>query len=156
MDGNADPLSLALALVEEAKARCEEGDDGGGTMDFGRERGGGPRLVVVLEEAGHVVLEVEAREEVLADGPRVTLFQAVVEPLVVGVVEALLLEGPLEVPVDFGHEEEARDPGADGLRDPGPERRCGDPPRPLEDFRKDEHRHVASDAVALAGDPDEL
>jgi hypothetical protein len=70
---------------------------------------------VVLEEAGQMILEVEAGEEVLADRAGVALFQAVVEPLVVGVVEALLLEGPLEVPVDLGEEEEARDLGADGL-----------------------------------------
>ena len=94
--------------------------------------------------------------EVLADRAGVALLQAVVEPLVVGVVEALLLEGPLEVPVDLGEEEEARDLGSDGLRGPGPERRGGDPPGPLEDLRQDEHRHVAADAVALAGDPPEL
>ena len=36
--------------------------------------------------------------------------QAVVEALVVGVVEALLLELPLEVPVHLGHEDEVRMP----------------------------------------------
>ena len=34
--------------------------------------------------------------------------QAVVESFVVGVVEALLLQRPFQVPVDLGHEEELR------------------------------------------------
>ena len=69
-----------------------------------REVGRGPRLVVVLEEAREVVLVVEIGPQVLAHRPRVPVAQAVVEPLVVGVVEALLLQRPLEVPVDLGHE----------------------------------------------------
>ena len=89
-------------------------------------------------------------------GARVALRESVVEPLVVGVVEALLLQGPLEIPIDFSEEEEARDLGANSVRGPGPERGRGDPPRPLEDLRQDQHRHVAADAIALAGDPPQL
>ena len=94
-----------------------------------RERRRGPRLVVVLEEAGEPVLVVEPAREVLAHRARVALAQPVVEALVVRVVEPLLLQRPLEVPVDLGHEAEARDalPHApDGL----PARRVGrDGPR---------------------------
>ena len=76
---------------------------------LGRETRRGSRLVVVLEEAREPVLVVEAREEVLPHRPCLAALEAVVEPLVVRVVEALLLEGPLEVPVDLREEEEARD-----------------------------------------------
>ena len=71
------------------------------------KRRGGPRLVVVLEEAGQLVLIVEPGVKMLADGPGMAFAEAVVEPLVVGVVEALLLERPFQVPVDLGHEAEA-------------------------------------------------
>ncbi len=152
MDGDAYPLSLALALVEEAEPWREEGEDGGGTVLFRREGGGGPWLVVVLEEAGQAVLEVEARIKVLADRPRVALRKTVVKPLVVGVIEALLLQGPFEVPIDLGEEEEAGDPRTNGRRGPRPERGCGDSPRLLEDLRQDEHRHVTPDSIALTGD----
>jgi hypothetical protein len=63
---------------------------------------------VVFEEAGHTVLEVEVRREVLANRTDVAVLEAVVEPLVVGVVEALLLEGPFEIPIDLGEKEEIR------------------------------------------------
>ena len=156
VDRDAHALSFSLALVEEPEAGREERQYGGRRVHLARERGGGPRLVVVLEEAGQAVLEVEARVEVLAHRAGVALHQPVVEPLVVGVVEALLLEGPLEVPVDLGEEQEARDLGAHGLRRARPERGGGDAPGLLEHLRQDEHRHVAADAVALARDALEL
>ena len=156
VDGDAHALPLALALVEEAEARREERDDGSGPVCLGREGGGGPWLVVVLEEAGQTVLEVQARREVPANRTDVALLEPVVEPLVVGVVEALLLKGPFEVPVDLGEKEEARDLGSDRVRDSRPEGGRGDSPRSLEDLRQDEHRHVAADAIALVGDPLEL
>ena len=133
MDGQLDPAALELALVKEAQPRREECRHCRRPVDLRGERGRGPRLVVVLEEAGQVVLEVEAREEVLADRARVARFEAIVEPLVVGVVEALLLERPFQVPVDLGEEQEIRHLGADGRRRARPERRGGDPPGALED-----------------------
>ena len=92
----------------------------------------------------------------LAHGPGVVVAEAVVQPLVVGVVEPLLLHRPLEVPIDFGHEAEAGHPLADALRRLGPEERGAAAPGALEHIGQDEHRHVAANAVALAGDPDEL
>ena len=67
MNRDADPPALSLALVEKAKARGEECEDGRNPVSLKAEGGGGPWLVVVLEEAGQVVLEVEARREMLAD-----------------------------------------------------------------------------------------
>ena len=76
----------------------EEGDDGGGLVDAGREGRGGPRLVVVLQEAGQLVLVVQPRAEVLAHRPGVPVAEPVVEPLVVGVVEPLLLQASIRGP----------------------------------------------------------
>jgi hypothetical protein len=70
--------------------------------------------------------------------------------------QALLQERPFEVPVDLGKEEESGRLRADdrcGLRPEGSRR---DPPCPLEDFRQNQHRHIATDAIALACDPLEL
>ena len=96
----------------------EERDDRRGLVHVRRERGRRARLVVVLQEARELVLVVEPGVEVLAHRPRVAFAQAVVEPLVVGVVEALLLQRPFQVPVDLGHEAEARDSLAHALRSP--------------------------------------
>ena len=65
-------------------------------MPAGREGRSGPGLVVVFREPGELVLVVEPGVEVLAHRPRVALAPAVVEPLVVGVVEALLQQRPFE------------------------------------------------------------
>ena len=132
-------------------------DDGRGLVHAGREGRGGPGLVVVLQEPGELVLVVEPGVQVLAHRPRVSLAQAVVEPLVVGVVEPLLLHRPFQVPVDLGHEA-----GSSGRRSRtrcgrlGPEQRRPAAPGPLEDLRQDEHGHVAAHAVALPGDPQQL
>ena len=131
-------------------------DDGRGLVHPGREGRGGPRLVVVLQEPGELVLVVEPGVEVLAHRPRVPLAQAVVEPLVVGVVEPLLLHRPFEVPVHLGHEAEARHPLPHPPGRLRPEQRRPAAPGPLEDVRQDEHGHVAAHAVALAGDPQQL
>lgn len=89
--------------MEEAQARRKEGDDGGSAM-FGRvERRGGARFVVVFQESHETVLIIEAGEEVLAHRAGVAVAQSVQEPLVVAVVEALLLQRPFEIPIDFGH-----------------------------------------------------
>ena len=110
--------ALELSLVEESQPGRQKRDDGRRLVHSGRERGGRPRLVVVLQEAGQLVLVIQPGVEVLAHRPRVSLAQAVVEPLVVGVVEPLLLQRPFQVPVDLGHEAEARDPLPDAPRSP--------------------------------------
>ena len=85
-----------------------------------------------------------------------SLAQAVVEPLVVRVVEALLQHRPLEVPVDLGHEAESRRARPNALGHPRPEQRRPAAPGPLEDVGQDEHRHVAPHAVALPADLQQL
>src|SRR5262249_27765760 len=149
---NALLASPKLPLVKEAQARGQEGDDGGGLMNPRRKSGGGPWLVVVLQEAGHPVLVIQPRVEMFADGPDVPVAEAGGEPLVVGVIETLVVQGPLQVPVHFGHEGEAGNALADTLRCPGPEERSALAPGSLEDVGQDQHGHVAADAVALAGD----
>jgi hypothetical protein len=92
--------------------------------------------------------------------------EAIVEPLVVGVVEAGLLQLPLHVPVHLGHEHELRPPPLDARDGVRPERRVlrrravaglgPVAPRALEDLRLHEHGHVAANGVAALGDAAEL
>src|SRR4029453_10325958 len=89
-------------------------------------------------------------------GPRVAFPQSVVELLVVRVLESLLLHGPFEVPIDFGHETESRYAFANVSGHVGPEEGSATSPRSLEHVRQDQHRHVAPDTVALPGYPQEL
>ena len=103
-----------------------------------------------------MILEIEPGVQVLADRARVAVHQPIVEPLVVGGVEALLLERPFEIPVDLGQEKKAWRFGADRRRDPRPEGGSGDPPCLLKDLRQYEHRHVATDAIALARNAQEF
>ncbi len=144
--------ALELPVMEEPQTGCEKSDDRRSLMHPGRENGGGPRFVVVFEEPRQPPLIIEIGDQMIADRAGVLLAQPVVEPLVVGVVEALLHECPFEIPVDLGHERELRRrpprPG-DGV---GPEVVDGDAPGALEHFGKDQHRHVAADAVAEIGD----
>ena len=88
----------------------------------------------------------------LAHRPGVLLAQAVVQPLVVGVVEALLLQRPFHVPVDLGHETGSRDACSRTARSPAARRVGPDAPGAFEHVGQDQHRHVAADAVALPGD----
>ena len=86
--------------------------------------------------------------------------QPVVQALVVAVVEPLLLERVLEVPVRLRHEDEVAVIRLDRRDRGGPVlvRRAGAgslAPRPLEDVVQHQHRHVAANTVALVGDPAE-
>ncbi len=64
-------------------------------------------VVVVLDEPHQPFLVVEVRRQVIPDLIGGAVLEAVVEPLVVAVVEALLLQGPLQVPVGLGDEQES-------------------------------------------------
>src|SRR3954470_9432592 len=98
-----------------------------------RKGGSRPRLVVILHKARELVLIVGAGEQMLSYRPRVAVAKAIVEALVVGIVEALLVHGRFEVPVDFGHEAERRNPFADARRRRRPEKRSATTPGALED-----------------------
>src|SRR5215813_13898994 len=92
MGGDPLPPVLEVALMEEAQPGGEERDDSRGFLDVGRKDGSRPRLVVVLEETGQLVLVVEPGVEMLTHRPGVTLPEPVVEPLVVVVFESSLLQ----------------------------------------------------------------
>src|SRR4029450_809457 len=85
-----------------------------------------------------------------------TLQNSVVQSLVVAVIEALLLQRPLKIPISLGEEQESRMRLADG----------GDHCRPIvrlwrgtdaitpgsgKNVTHDQHRHIATDTVALLG-----
>ena len=112
---------------------------------------------MVLSEAHHVPLVSQISAQVLANRPRRPLDQPVVQPLVVGVVEALGQQFPFHVPIDLGQEQEIGvlllDSGDDHL----PELSFRDgagalAPRLGEDATGDQHGHVAAQAIALPGD----
>ncbi len=114
---------------------------------------------MVFQEASQLVLVIEPRQEMLTHRTGVMLAQAIVEALVVGVVEALLLECPFEVPVNLDAPHEIVDQARRSTNTLGrhrPEERRTLAPGAFEDFGQDQHRHIAADAVALAGDLDEF
>src|SRR5882762_2985592 len=153
---------LALPVVDEAEPRDKERERRGGLMNRRREDGGGARLVVILEKTDGPALVVGIGQEVAAHSDPVLVAQAVVETFVVGVVEPLLLEGPLEIPVRFGHEDEVRPALAharDGRRPEGlvdGRAAVGRPraiaPGATHDVWQHEHRHVAPHSISLRGD----
>src|SRR5262249_942647 len=151
-----------LALVNEPEARHEEGEHAGGLEDGRWEDGGSARLVVILQKARRAALILQISGEEAPDSASALGVQAIVEALVVGVIEPLLLECPLQVPVCLGHEQEARLPPAHVLDGRRPEwrvdrrtavaRKRAIAPGARDDVGQDQHGHVAADAVALAGD----
>jgi len=98
--------SLELSLVPQRRAG--QGRDGDRRRPFplGRQGGGGPGFVVVLQEADQGRAGSRGRPADDRAPIRALVQQPVVEPLVVAVVEPLPLEGPFEVPVRLGDEEE--------------------------------------------------
>src|SRR5262245_50023702 len=81
--------SLELTVVKEPQARRQECNHCRGLMDPGRKGGCRPRLVVVFQKAGELVLIIQPRMKVFAHRTGVLFAKAVVEPLIVGVVETL-------------------------------------------------------------------
>ena len=79
--------------------------------------------------------------------------EAIVEALVIREIKSQLLQPVLQIPVDFGEQQESRhrrsrlhpEFGA------GQGRRDQLAPGPFEDFGQHEHRHVAADAVGVLG-----
>src|SRR5687767_1522759 len=96
--GHVDAPALELALVPQRRALHGCDGDGRRATLRRRELTRRPRLVVILGEADQVLLIVAVGTEVAADLFRIGMDEPVVEPLVVAVVEAELLELPLEIP----------------------------------------------------------
>src|ERR1700730_10106478 len=90
--------ALELTLMEEAQPWSGIGNDRRRPVLRPRELGRCPRLVMVFEKTGELVLVVEAGEQVIADRPDVAVPQTVVEPLVVAIVKALLLQPSIRGP----------------------------------------------------------
>src|SRR6516164_10697588 len=153
---HSDPSSLKLALVEEPQSRGQEGDDRRRLVLRPGEYRHGARLVVVFKKAGELVLVIQPGEQVTADRPGMAVSQAVVKPLVVTIVEALLVQGPFEVPINLGHKGEGRIFLADRRGRLRPEWVRRQSPSALKNVRQQQHRHVAAHTVALAGNADQL
>src|SRR5690242_1748479 len=142
--------------MKKSQSRRQVGDDSGGFLHLGWEGGGRPWLVVILHKSSEFFLIVETGEQMLPDRFGVAFAEAVVKPLVVGIVESLLLHRPLEIPVDFRHKTEAGHPVVNARYGFGPEGGGAAAPGALEHVRQDEHRHVTSHAVALSGNPEKF
>src|SRR5262245_114997 len=134
--------AFELTLMKEPQARRQVGDDRGRFVHRRCKRGGRTRLVMVFHEARDLVLIVEAGGQMLPYRSGTALAQAIVETLVVRVVEPLLLHGPFEVPIDLGHEAEPRAPRAYRSYRLGPEERRATSPGAREDVGQDQHRHI--------------
>ena len=102
------PASLELPIMKKPQAGEQERGHGGGAVDVRWEDGGGAGLVVILQKVQRSIAERRLRPEMLAHGARLPRAQPVVEPLVIGEVEPLFLQRPLEAPVNLGDEEELR------------------------------------------------
>mmetsp|Transcript_15029 Transcript_15029/g.36399 ORF Transcript_15029/g.36399 Transcript_15029/m.36399 type:complete len:440 (+) Transcript_15029:458-1777(+) len=149
-----------LTIVDEAKPRDSEGNDGRSAVKVGvLPSVCCPLFIVILQKPNELVLIVQVSLEVAHHGPGVPQLQAVVEGLVVTEVKALLLKLILPVPVALGNKlEVAVDPlgPLDGGR---PELPLGPllpkgaealPPSLLQDILTHEHCHVTPHSVGQA------
>jgi len=157
LDRQLHLASLELAVVKQPRARQRCDHDGGGPSPCRAKGRCGARLVVVLDEAQQSALAGGVSGQVKPDRLGRLVQEAVVESLVVTVVEALLEQLPLQVPVGFGDEDEARPALADAADDLGPVFLTGRPsravsPGPAEDAVDEQHGHVAAHPVALVRD----
>ena len=152
-----DPPPVELAFVHEPCSGLGQRGHRRGPCLRTWERRGRARLVVVLDEAEQPVLVGRVPRQVPVHRGGVLVGEPVVEALVVAVVESLLLQRPLAIPVGLRDEDEV---GMDVLDDrdrrrpvlvSGP-RPATCAPRALEDVVHHQHRHVAAHAVALSGD----
>ena len=112
---------------------------------------------MVLDEPKELCLVSEVSTEMQPHTLGIVMLQTVVKALVVTKVEALLLQLPFEVPVSFGNKEEVGIGFFDGRNQLAPVFCCRRlsrtaAPGTFEDRIKQQHRHVTTDAVALAGD----
>ena len=112
-DRQLDAPAVELTVVDEPRARLPERRDRGRPGLAGAERRRRPRLVVVLDEAHEPLLVAGVARQVPVHGLGALVQQPVVQALVVAVVESLLLERVLEVPVRLGHEDEVGVVGLD-------------------------------------------
>ena len=153
---HAEPCmsALKLALVKQHRSRQGHAHDGCCAMFLWRECCGGSGFVMILEKAYQATVVSRITLQMLPYRLDLSMFQPVIQPLIVAIVESLLLQFPFEIPVRFSHKEElpmAPSYGGDQL---GPilSRRLLTgplPPRPFKDRIDEQHCHIAPHAVAL-------
>ena len=112
---------------------------------------------MIFDKADQFSLVVKVSAKMEAYALRGVAFEAVIQALVVTVIEPLLLEFPLEVPISLSNKKEIRPSFLQGGNHINPVlccRRCTSAVAPgsFEDCVDDKHRHVATYAVALVGE----
>ena len=107
MRRDADAPAIELTVLEKPKPGRQGRDGRCCPVLWQIECRSGARFVMVLEEAGELILIVERRDQMIADRSSVSVAQTIVESLVVAVIKPLLLQCPFQVPVDLGHEQKA-------------------------------------------------
>src|SRR6185436_18302163 len=122
MHGGVGLPTLHLTFLQKAQTRHKESDYCRRTMHLDRESSGGARLVMIFDEARGVVLIFRVGLKVFAYGQRSPGVEPIVETFIVGEIEPVLLQTPLQVPIDFGHRREPRMPATDIFDGSGPER----------------------------------
>ena len=159
LDRNSAARAGELALVKKAHSGQAKNDQSGGALFGWSQDGGDAGFVVVLQEmrAGSETLRREF-EQMALNSRSIARHQAVIQRLVIGVIESQRLQPRLQTPIRLGKEEKSgvKLDDRDGR---GPEfgngRRRGNG-KPLPGFGEDiveyEHGHVATDAIATAGD----
>src|SRR5215468_2718000 len=90
-DRGPDPAPFELSFVEESGSRNSCRGERRGLFLCAWEGGRGTRFVMILDEADQLRLISGFGTEVKTHALRIAMFQAVIEPLVVAVVEAQLL-----------------------------------------------------------------
>src|SRR6516162_8034046 len=156
MGRNAFASPLGLSLVKEPQSWRQKGNNCRSLMNSQSEGHGCARFVVVFQEAGQFVLIGWVRPEMFADRPGLPAAKAIIESFVVSVIESLLLQGPFEIPIDLSHEAKVRNVLAHLPGRLWPERLRMDAPGSFKDLRQRQHGHVASEAVTLVGNLDQL
>src|SRR5205823_8447148 len=98
---------LGLPILEEAQTRREVSDHGGCLVPQPGKRRRCPRLVMVLQESCQPVLIIEGCPKMRTYGAGIAIPEAIAEPLVVAIIEALLLQLPFKTPIGLGEKGEA-------------------------------------------------
>src|SRR5947209_15230296 len=150
MHGNLPGPPLELPIMEKAEAGTQERQDSCGAVLLGGKHSGRTGLIMILEETRRFHLEVRIGTEVIAYGPGMPFAESIVEPLVVGVIEPLLLQCPFEVPIDLRHEQEIGIVFANRMDCVWPEGFWSLTPGALKHFGEDQHCHVTANAVAVS------
>lgn len=86
--------ALELSIVEKSQAWAEISQNCRGPVDHRREYSCRSWLIMVLEKPRRLPLEFQIGAKMLPHRPCMTCPKAIVEPLVVGIVEVLLLQSP--------------------------------------------------------------